>query len=113
MKIIYFVDGFAPSEDEKLEAESFGIKTVFRNAHYIYDDAEKCDGVAGAVIPDAYKDYPTADELVDARQSAREAARKRLAERVAGVSETPPNEPPKGNAASGGGEPPTEWGKNQ
>lgn len=109
LKIIYFIDGFAPTADEELEAQSFGVKTVFRNAQYVTCADEACDGVAGSVIPDAYKDYPRADEIVADQQAAAAEAKKRLAERVAGVSDTPPNETPQGEAAN----PSAAWGKNQ
>lgn len=109
IKIIYFIDGFVPSTDEQLEAESFGVKTVFRNAQYVYGANEACDGVAGSLIPDAYKDYPRADELLERHSELQAEAKQRLAKRVAGVSDTPPNETPSGQAAT----PTAEWGKNQ
>lgn len=109
-KIIYFIDGFAPSEDEKLEAMSFGIKTVFRNSQYIVDGEtlEHCDAVAGTFIPDSYAHLPRADELVEGLRSKMDAAAARMKElRTASASDAPPQ----------GGETKKEntpaWGANQ
>lgn len=111
VKIIYFIDGFAPTADEELHAQSFGVKTVFRNVQYVGDvPDEECDGVAG-LVPPAYKDYPKAEDLVDEIAAKADAAKKRLAERVAGVSDTPPNEPPATGQANGGNAAPV-WGAN-
>ena len=54
-KILYFINGPVPTDEERKEAEA--LDAVFRNANAAGDNdfLENCDGVAGAV-PDAYKE---------------------------------------------------------
>ena len=48
-KIIYFVNGSSPTEEQFKEAELLGT-SIFRNAKFIADEPlENCDGVAGEV----------------------------------------------------------------
>lgn len=109
IKIIYFIDGFSPSDDERLDAESFGVHTVFRNSQYVYDAKEACDAVAGALIPEPYANFPRADEFLVEHSERQAEAKQRLAERVAGVSDTPPNKTQNGENA----QPVTGWGANK
>lgn len=112
-KIIYFIDGFAPSDDERLEAQSFGIKTVFRNSQYIYDAREECDAVAGLKIPEPYAGFPRAEDLVDSIAADMAAAKKRMQERrVAAASDTPTEQQNSGSGDENKGNTPA-WGANQ
>ncbi len=64
-KIIFFIKGVRPSNEEQLIAESLGLNVVFRNANYISETGslEKCDGVAGKV-PAVYANaFPTAEDF--------------------------------------------------
>ena len=57
-RILYFINGPVPTEEERLEAESMGA--IFRNARASSGDyVETCDAVAGNV-PDMYKGFPAA-----------------------------------------------------
>lgn len=68
-KILYFVNGHAPTIEEYEEAMTLGANVVFRNARKIVPGAplENCDAVAGA-IPDDYAEAfetATADFKID------------------------------------------------
>lgn len=61
-RILYFIKGPIPSEDDQFKARQFGTNVVFRNA--IFADtlaAEPCAGVTGEVPPEYAKKYPTAE----------------------------------------------------
>ena len=58
VKILFFIAGMAPTEEELVESRKIGICT-FRNASN-YDavtSAETCDFVAG-LVPALYADFP-------------------------------------------------------
>lgn len=59
-KILYFINGPFPSDDQMAKAEQIGA--VFRNARNVKPDdkPEKCDAVCGKVIPKQYKDIERA-----------------------------------------------------
>jgi hypothetical protein len=75
-KIIYFIDGPVPSPADKAEANVMrgkGIAVVFRNARFIDFEGgagEPTDGVTGAAIPAAYKDFKSAEEVIAVFQAA-------------------------------------------
>lgn len=89
-KIIYFIDGPEPTGDQLLEAQAFGVKTVFRNAQFVVEVDEECDAVAGEVIPAPYAEFPRAEELVNAMYDDIKQARERIANRVTGLNDLPP-----------------------
>lgn len=64
--IIYFLEDGIPSAAERAEADSFGVKVMFRNVRFIEPDdhAEECDAVAGSIIPEQYKDLPGPEEAL-------------------------------------------------
>lgn len=66
-KILYFVNGPAPSPEDFKAANALAATVVFRNATAVPAEAhslELCDGVAGAV-PSIYANaYPDADEAI-------------------------------------------------
>lgn len=68
-RILFFVDGPAPSADDFAEAEALSANVVFRNARAVSDDPQSleiCDGVAGQV-PRLYAEkYPDAEEAISA-----------------------------------------------
>lgn len=62
-RILFFVDGPAPSPAQLDEAAEINGIVQYRNVRAIdlANPLEKADGVAGEV-PEAYKHYPTAEE---------------------------------------------------
>ena len=93
-KILFFIDGMAPTLDEQVEAESLmPCRIMFRNANFVdpaqflkkdvvvdgeivsksYGSFEPCDGVHGAACPKAYKSkFPDAKTAVQLYTAARE-----------------------------------------
>jgi hypothetical protein len=66
-RILFFINGSIPSEEEVAEAESLGFNVTFRNALFVAAEGalEACDGVAGDV-PERYAaKYPSAEEVVE------------------------------------------------
>lgn len=59
LKILFFIKDSVPTPQDSFEASQYAAQVCFRNAAYIEDASEKCDGVAGAV-PDCYKGFPKA-----------------------------------------------------
>lgn len=66
-KILFFVDGMAPSSEDMAEAAEITGQVCFRNARAISAEGslEACDGVAGKVPPQ-YSKLPTAKEAAKA-----------------------------------------------
>ena len=58
-KVLFFINGSLPTEDELLQAKGIDAKVCFRNALMIGDEhkPEDCDFVTGA-IPEAYFEFP-------------------------------------------------------
>lgn len=69
-RILYFVEGPAPTARQLDEAFSMNATVVFRNALAVPAEAhslELCDGVAG-VVPQLYADtFPTAEVAIAAK----------------------------------------------
>ena len=78
-KILFFVDGVAPTPEDYEAASKLTAQVVFRNARAVPSEGalEECDGVAGCV-PVPYAELPTAEEAITAH-AAKLAA---LAEKV-------------------------------
>lgn len=66
-KILFFVDGMAPSSEDMAEAAEITGQVCFRNARAIASEGslEACDGVAGKVPPQ-YAKLPSAKEAAKA-----------------------------------------------
>lgn len=66
-KILFFVDGMAPSSEDMAEAAEITGQVCFRNARAIASEGslEACDGVAGKVPPQ-YATLPSAKEAAKA-----------------------------------------------
>lgn len=66
MKIIYFIAGMSPTDEEKEDAEKIGT-SIFRNASKYSEvtSTENCDFVAG-LVPEIYSKFPRKDEVVSA-----------------------------------------------
>ena len=66
-KILYFVDGVAPTPEDYEAASKLTAQVVFRNARAVPSEGalEECDGVAGHV-PAPYAELPAAEEAIKA-----------------------------------------------
>ena len=64
-KILFFVDGVAPTPEDYEAASKLTAQVVFRNARAVPSEGalEECDGVAGC-IPGPYAELPTAEEAI-------------------------------------------------
>ena len=63
-KVLFFINGSNPTEEEFKLASEMKAKVCFRNARVVRSDecAEKCDGVCGDFIPEPYRKYETFGE---------------------------------------------------
>lgn len=67
-KVLYFINGMAPTLKQRDEVLQFGPHVAFRNAQHIDVDGclEQCDAVAGPMIPARYAAaYPQACSIID------------------------------------------------
>ena len=59
IKVIYFIDGAKPTEEDKEAIASIDGKVITRNARFVCDDElEHCDAVAGRVPPHYAAAFP-------------------------------------------------------
>ena len=67
-KILFFVDGVAPTPEDYEAASKLTAQVVFRNARAVPPEGalEECDGVAGKVPPTYAEACPEADEAIKA-----------------------------------------------
>lgn len=69
-RILYFIDGNAPTPEDYETASELKANVVFRNARAVPSEAhslEICDGVAGKV-PKIYADaYPNAEAAIETK----------------------------------------------
>lgn len=112
-KVLYFIRGSMPTEEQVEEAESFGIPVSYRNVEF-YEEGmtlEECEGVAGDV-PEAYAEaYPTAEKAIADYKAGKKAASKKAdadpkatakpAAKPAAASPAPAAAPAAGNGAPG------------
>ena len=66
-KILYFVDGHAPTPEDYAAAAELTANVMFRNARAVPPEEhslEICDGVAGHVPPLYAAKYPKAEEAI-------------------------------------------------
>ena len=66
-RILYFIEGMTPTDEQKDDIARFGPNAAFRNAHQVgvvaMSPLEECDAVAGAV-PERYaKVYPNISDV--------------------------------------------------
>lgn len=91
LKILFFVDGTAPTPDDFNAARSInGATVVFRNAKCVPADAtalEDCDGVAGKVPAVYAAKYPAAEDALQARAE-------KIAAQSAKIGDSPAPKPP-------------------
>lgn len=76
-KILFFVDGMAPSAEDMAAASEINGQVVFRNARAVPSEGalETCDGVAGKVPPQ-YSKLPTAEQATKAHAAKVKALKK-------------------------------------
>lgn len=74
-RILFFIEGDAPSKKEYALAARMGPNTVFRNAAYVPSEGslETCDGVTGAVPTRYAEAYPSGDAAIEAYNAALDA----------------------------------------
>lgn len=67
--VLFFINDFSPTPQQKAEALNFGPHVTFRNATYVSAEdssLEPCDAVYGEATPVTYlKAYPWAVSIVD------------------------------------------------
>lgn len=68
-KILFFIAGFAPTEEEREAAAALGeeVQVSYRNASFIDPEhrAEQCDGVISLIdMPKPYIDHPHAEDAL-------------------------------------------------
>ena len=78
-KILFFVDGVAPTPEDYEAASKLTAQVVFRNARAVPPEGalEECDGVAGC-IPGPYGELPTAEEAIEAHAAKLAALAKKV-----------------------------------
>lgn len=107
-KILYFIDGHAPTPEDMKAAAKLSATVVFRNAQRVPSEAhaiEHADGVAGNV-PKIYADaYPPAEDAIKAKADALEELSKKVgdskAPKASKKSEQPAPAAPPGNKQPG------------
>jgi hypothetical protein len=111
-KILYFIEGVAPSPEDYEAASQLQATVVFRNALFVPTEPhslEMCDGVAGEV-PDIYAEaYPTAEDAIEKKAEELKALTSKVGDETAPKkksSKKPQNQQPNPN---GGG----SWQPNQ
>jgi len=79
-KILFFVDGVAPSNEDFEAASKLTAQVVFRNARAVPPEGalEECDGVAGKIPPTYAEAYPEADEAIKAHAAKLAALAKKV-----------------------------------
>jgi len=106
-KILYFVDGSAPTPEDFQAAAELNATVVFRNARAVPSEAhslEICDGVAGKVPPIYAEKYPDADEAISKKAAELKALTSKVGDSPAPKSQgkggktgqNAPQQPPQG-----------------
>lgn len=106
-KILFFVDGVAPTPEDYEAASKLTAQVVFRNARAVPPEGalEECDGVAGHV-PAPYAELPAAEEAIKAHAAKLAALAKKVGDAPAPAK--PANAPAAATAAAGKGQAPAQ-----
>ncbi|URA06797.1 hypothetical protein QAY89_gp32 [Xanthomonas phage Langgrundblatt1] len=109
-KILFFVDGMAPTPDDMAAAAEITGQICFRNARVIPAEGalEECDGVAGH-IPAPYKKLPSAAQAIKAHAAKIKALAGKVGDAPAPSEPAAPAVPP----ATGEGEPQGDAGTGE
>lgn len=123
-KILFFVDGMAPSAEDLAAASEINGQVVFRNARAVPSEGalETCDGVAGKVPPQ-YSKLPTAEQATAKRAAKVKALASKVGDSPAPAAPVAPQgnaDPAQGTASAatgaqdgaGAGEPATDPAKD-
>lgn len=84
-RILFFIAGAVPTDEEYDGAADLKANVAFRNAQHIPAEGalEACDGVAG-LVPERYaKAFPDAAEAIKKKDAERKAAQKNTGDRPA------------------------------
>ncbi len=95
LKILFFIADAVPTAHDSFEASQIPAQVCFRNAAYIEDASESCDGVAGAV-PECYSGFPKASVAIAKYQAELKARSAKLGD-VAAPKKQPGAQKPEGN----------------
>lgn len=108
-KILFFVDGVAPTPEDYEAASKLTAQVVFRNARAVPSEGalEECDGVAGC-IPGPYGELPTAEEAIKAHAAKLAALAKKVGDAPAPKA---PAKPANAPAAAAKGQAPAQGQK--
>ena len=108
-KILFFVDGVAPTPEDYEAASKMTAQVVFRNARAVPSEGtlEECDGVAGC-IPGPYGELPTAEEAIKAHAAKLAALAKKVGDAPAPKA---PAKPANAPAAAAKGQAPAQGQK--
>lgn len=108
-KILFFVDGVAPTPEDYEAASKLTAQVVFRNARAVPSEGalEECDGVAGCV-PGPYGELPTAEEAIKAHAAKLAALAKKVGDAPAPKA---PAKPANAPAAAAKGQAPAQGQK--
>ena len=108
-KILYFVDGVAPTPEDYEAASKLTAQVVFRNARAVPPEGalEECNGVAGC-IPGPYGELPTAEEAIEAHAAKLAALAKKVGDSPAPKA---PAKPANAPAAAAKGQAPAQPAK--
>ena len=89
-KILFFVDGVAPTPEDYEAASKLTAQVVFRNARAVPAEGalEECDGVAGHV-PAPYAELPAAEEAIKAHAAKLAALAKKVGDAPAPKAPAP------------------------
>lgn len=99
-KILYFVDGPAPTSEDFQKAADLPATVVFRNARAVPSEEhslEICDGVTGHVPAIYAKKYPKADEAIAKKKAELSALSSKVGDTPAPKPASKPQEPAKGD----------------
>ena len=109
-KILFFVDGVAPTPEDYEAASKLTAQVVFRNARAVPSEGalEECDGVAGKVPPTYAEAYPEADEAIKAHAAKLAALAKKVGDSPAPKA---PAKPANAPAAAAKGQAPAQPAK--
>ncbi len=108
-KILFFVDGVAPTPEDYEAASKLTAQVVFRNAQAVPAEGtlEECDGVAGC-IPGPYGELPTAEEAIKTHAAKLAALAKKVGDAPAPKA---PAKPANAPAAAAKGQAPAQGQK--
>lgn len=106
VRILFFVDGVAPTREDVLAASALNGHIMFRNARQVPAEGalEDCDGVAGKVPPRYAAKFPTAEAAIEARRVELAKLSGLVGDSPAPLAPVDPPQPPTATGVAGTGE---------